>query len=606
MKKKVDKAEKGNGSDGIAPLIPAARHDGIAPLIPAAQSYKVLAECPLVINTLFHLHQKQVAKNVLSLMPLMLANLRVLPTLPLVCADNSLIGSYNDLFSAQVKTLPVVTYYINYFPEVADLVRNSSEDNLVRNAVVLLRRCPDAIHLRKELFLAVRHILATEFKHDLLPYLDELLEGSIFLGPSRHESVKPMAYNTLTDLTLKMEPHLTLAHLQIIVECFCKNIHDSSLPTAIQTAAVKLVNYFTELISQKQTNTNTNTENGEKPLELLAVIFRAHVNKLKALKQTIHVVSTAKELHDRRTQKMILRSEDVKAVQNGNNRSSPRNANRSPLVMSQEWELSLITSRNVPKEESMAEFIVSEYYPGHPYHESRMKDLKVLVKTMIRGMPALLMRVQIMQIAVKNDIHYKELSVEMCELQRDYFRLGLECCYVFTENSTPLSPVQPPSAAKAFAASTVVLVSNAAGGTVASGATSASANSTSSSKHLYRSGGGRGLKGQEMDDESSDPEKGQREGSNKKKKKRGANGVYSTNGNSRDRNRKRDRDRDRKRDRGSSDRDRDRDRDSQDDDLENEQEKEKKKNAAHSNIQELKSGKCTSQSKFVSMSISLY
>jgi hypothetical protein len=70
-----------------------------------------------------------------------------------------------DLYNAQVKCLPFVTYYIRTNKDISYQIRNSEnngDDKIVNLAIALLRKCPDDIILRKELFVAIRHLLATE------------------------------------------------------------------------------------------------------------------------------------------------------------------------------------------------------------------------------------------------------------------------------------------------------------------------------------------------------------------------------------------------------------------------------------------------------------
>ena len=51
-----------------------------------------------------------------------------------------------------------------------------------------------------------------------------------------------------------METFLSLKQVHAVVDMFCANIHDSALPLHIQTTSVKLVNFLTDLISQKTTD----------------------------------------------------------------------------------------------------------------------------------------------------------------------------------------------------------------------------------------------------------------------------------------------------------------------------------------------------------------
>ncbi|KAL5493667.1 hypothetical protein EMCRGX_G014876 [Ephydatia muelleri] len=49
--------------------------------------------------------------------------------------------------------------------------------------VALLRNCPQEVtHLRKELLIAVRHILATDLRNKFLPCIDHLFDENLLIG----------------------------------------------------------------------------------------------------------------------------------------------------------------------------------------------------------------------------------------------------------------------------------------------------------------------------------------------------------------------------------------------------------------------------------------
>lgn len=74
---------------------------------------------------------------------------------------------------------------------------------MIRGMLSLLGICPHEVaHLRKELLIAARHILATELRTKFVPYMDQLFDENILLGKgfTTHESLRPLAYSTLADL----------------------------------------------------------------------------------------------------------------------------------------------------------------------------------------------------------------------------------------------------------------------------------------------------------------------------------------------------------------------------------------------------------------------
>ena len=59
--------------------------------------------------------------------------------------------------------------------------------------VALLRNCPQEVaHLRKELLIAARHILATDLRNKFLPCIDHLFDENLLIrsGWTTRESVR--------------------------------------------------------------------------------------------------------------------------------------------------------------------------------------------------------------------------------------------------------------------------------------------------------------------------------------------------------------------------------------------------------------------------------
>ena len=61
-------------------------------------------------------------------------------------------------------------------------VRNNSS-LMVKGMLSLLTICPHEVaHLRKELLIAARHILATDLRVKFVPYMEKLFDENILLG----------------------------------------------------------------------------------------------------------------------------------------------------------------------------------------------------------------------------------------------------------------------------------------------------------------------------------------------------------------------------------------------------------------------------------------
>jgi len=69
---------------------------------------------------------------------------------------------YVDFVAAQIKTLSFLAYIIRIYQDMV----NTYSQNMVGGMLGLLRYCPQEVaHLRKELLIAARHILATDLRN---------------------------------------------------------------------------------------------------------------------------------------------------------------------------------------------------------------------------------------------------------------------------------------------------------------------------------------------------------------------------------------------------------------------------------------------------------
>ncbi|EEC12926.1 hypothetical protein IscW_ISCW009654, partial [Ixodes scapularis] len=99
-----------------------------------------------------------------------------------------------DFMAAQIKTLSFLAYIVKIYQDIV----NAHSSQLAQGMLGLLVLCPQEVaHLRKELLIAARHILATELRN---------------------------------------------------MAVFSKNVHDESLPTSIQTMSCKLLLNLVECI----------------------------------------------------------------------------------------------------------------------------------------------------------------------------------------------------------------------------------------------------------------------------------------------------------------------------------------------------------------------
>jgi transformation/transcription domain-associated protein len=213
-------------------------------------SFKVLRECPLIVMLLFQLHPQFVEQNIRDLIPVMIKALQQGRGDEGIQNPPAKKELYTDFISAQVKTLSFLTYVLRGYAQGMEPHKDILPDCVIR----LLRNCPaDAINCRKELLVATRHILATEFRQGFMSKVDTLTDENILIGPgTKPETVRALAYSTVSDLINHVRQTLSLPQLNKVVDIFSKNIHDATLSLRIQTASVRLILNLVDFISRKQ------------------------------------------------------------------------------------------------------------------------------------------------------------------------------------------------------------------------------------------------------------------------------------------------------------------------------------------------------------------
>jgi len=157
----------------------------------STESFKVVTECPLIVMFLFQLYENYASGNVVTLLPLMVRAISLRAPQNAKAAQPS---TFVDFIAAQVKTLSFLTYLLRGTP---DYVR-PHKDTIPVSVVQLLVSCPhDSIAVRKELLVATRHILATDFREGFFKHVDIFLDENLLVGTSRGagDSLRPLAYS---------------------------------------------------------------------------------------------------------------------------------------------------------------------------------------------------------------------------------------------------------------------------------------------------------------------------------------------------------------------------------------------------------------------------
>ncbi|ORY74856.1 FAT domain-domain-containing protein, partial [Protomyces lactucae-debilis] len=110
--------------------------------------------------------------------------------------------------------------------------------------VRLLQDCPPEMSAaRKELLVATRHILSTDFRNAFIGKIEQLLNEDVLIGSgvTSRETLKPLAFSMLADLIHHVRAELSPLQIEKTISIYSKNLGDTSLTTSIQTMSAKLL-----------------------------------------------------------------------------------------------------------------------------------------------------------------------------------------------------------------------------------------------------------------------------------------------------------------------------------------------------------------------------
>ncbi|XP_024180311.1 transformation/transcription domain-associated protein isoform X2 [Rosa chinensis] len=262
-------------------------------LNPSTCSFKIITESPLVVMFLFQLYSRLVQTNIPNLLPKMVAAISVRGP---ESVPPHLKTHFTELKGAQVKTVSFLTYLLKSF---ADYIRQH-EESICKSIVNLLVTCSDSVSIRKELLVALKHVLGTDFKRGLFPLIDTLLEERVLVGTGRacFETLRPLAYSLLAEIVHHVRADLSLAQLSRIIYLFSSNMHDASLSLSIHTTCARLMLNLVEPIFEK----GVDQPSMDEARILLGRILDAFVGKFSTFKRTIpQLLEEAEEGKDRAT-----------------------------------------------------------------------------------------------------------------------------------------------------------------------------------------------------------------------------------------------------------------------------------------------------------------
>ena len=319
----------------------------------------------MIVVLMYHLYKQHVHKEVEDFVPLIMATITLQPTAAQRAHEDFNKEVFVDFMGAQIKTLSFLAYIIRIYQEMVA----SHANHMVKGMLQLLTMCPHEVaHLRKDLLIAARHILATDLRMRFVPHMDKLFDENILLGTgwTTHESLRPLAYSTLADLVHHVRQQLSLADLSRAVKLFSRNVHDESLPTSIQTMSCKLLLNLVECI---KTRSEQESGNGR---EILMQMIEVFVLKFKTVATLQLPVLMAKH----KPSQPILPAPAQPALG-----IEPK----TEVEVKQETKPDLQKPKSGEDDSSASKKITKFGFPASQSNNYSVADCRALVETLVRG-----------------------------------------------------------------------------------------------------------------------------------------------------------------------------------------------------------------------------
>lgn len=233
-------------------------------LVKAMHSFKVVAECPIIVVSIFQVYRPLMPKNMQKFLPRILAALTLQAGVQQkaheeaaangtifygVSKDIKNRAAFGDLVTAQVKTMSLLAYLLRQQQNLPSSLLSDLPATVVR----LLRDCPrEKSAVRKELLVAIRHIINYNYRDMFLPKIIDLLDERTLIGDglTAYDSLRPLAYTMLADLIHHVRDKLLPDQIRVTVQVYVRNLHDDIPGTSYQTMSAKLLLNMAECMSK--------------------------------------------------------------------------------------------------------------------------------------------------------------------------------------------------------------------------------------------------------------------------------------------------------------------------------------------------------------------
>lgn len=283
---------------------PGSEQQTTRQLVKGMQSFKVVAECPIIVVSIFQAHRTLAPENVAKFTPRIKAALQ-LEAGPQKAAheeaqaNNTIFtgvakeiknrAAFGEFVTSQVKTMSFLAYLLRaHQNKLTDFLQE-----LPGIVVRLLQDCPrERSATRKELLVAIRHIINFNFRQIFLPKIIELLDERTLVGDglTSYETLRPLAYTMLADLIHHVRDHLKPDQIRATVVVYVRNLHDDIPGTSYQTMSAKLLLNMAECMSK--------IENKQDARHYMMLVLNGIADKFAAMnRQYPNAVKLSKQVH---------------------------------------------------------------------------------------------------------------------------------------------------------------------------------------------------------------------------------------------------------------------------------------------------------------------
>jgi transformation/transcription domain-associated protein len=261
-------------SDGSSPsdFTSADEANVVSTLFKATHSFKMAAECPITLVSLYSTYKTLLDSTVETILPLVINVLKLqtsaqrkehekakLNNTNVVKMAPSLRNNpiYNDFNFAQVKASSFMAYVF---------IRKSSSSNIeeyqkdIPDLIIrLLQDCPRELSTaRRELLHATRHVLSTNLRTLFLPKMDLLFDDNILIGDglTAHETLRPLAYSIVADF-IHVNNSLTAEQIWKSVKTYSGYLQDNTLAQTVHIMSAKLLLNLMDRILKLENKTDS-------------------------------------------------------------------------------------------------------------------------------------------------------------------------------------------------------------------------------------------------------------------------------------------------------------------------------------------------------------